>query len=262
MLNKAHMMKLSWQILTQPSKLWVKILKAKYKCGMNIIPNFKHASNSSPLWRAIVNAWDDVKGNITWVIRDGVDTHFWRHPWIPNVGVLEDHILASIPREELNFPVNHYASNGLWKWDKIRSIVPNDICDKIAVIKPPSQGAPDFPCWKLSVDGNFSLKTAYESIENQHQEDLYTNPIFEKVWHWQGPNRIKAFLWKLSHGRLLTNEERRHRNMTNSDLCPRCHDYPESIMHCLRDCEDAREFWTNIINPEVWSKFFSIGLNK
>jgi ribonuclease HI len=32
-------------------------------------------------------------------------------------------------------------------------------------------------------------------------------------------------------------------------------------MHCLRDCEDAREFWTNIINPEVWSKFFSIGLN-
>jgi hypothetical protein len=76
MLNKAHMMKLSWQILTQPSKLWVKILKAKYKCGMNIIPNFKHASNSSPLWRAIVNAWDDVKGNITRVIRDGVDTHF------------------------------------------------------------------------------------------------------------------------------------------------------------------------------------------
>jgi hypothetical protein len=70
------MMKLSWQILTQPSKLWVKILKAKYKCGMNIIPNFKHASNSSPLWRAIVNAWDDVKGNITRVIRDGVDTHF------------------------------------------------------------------------------------------------------------------------------------------------------------------------------------------
>ncbi|GAU36816.1 hypothetical protein TSUD_219190 [Trifolium subterraneum] len=198
MLNKAHMMKLSWQILTQPSKLWVKILKAKYNCG-----------------------------NITWVIRDGVDSQFWRHPWIPNVGALEDHIAASIPREELNFPVNHYASDGLWKWDKIRSIVPNDICDKIAVIKPPSQGAPDFPCWKLSVDGYFSLKTAYEFMENQHQEDLYINPIFEKVWHWKGPNRIKAFLWKLSQGRLLTNEERRHRNMTNSDLCPRCQDYPE-----------------------------------
>jgi hypothetical protein len=50
------MMKLSWQILTQPSKLWVKILKVKYNCGMNIIPNFKLTSNSSPLWRAIVNA--------------------------------------------------------------------------------------------------------------------------------------------------------------------------------------------------------------
>jgi hypothetical protein len=72
---------------------------------------------------------------------------------------LEDHNVALIPREELNFPVNHYASNGLWKWDKIRSILPNDICDKIVVIKTPLQGAPDFPCWKLSVDGYFSLKT-------------------------------------------------------------------------------------------------------
>ncbi|GAU38761.1 hypothetical protein TSUD_64920 [Trifolium subterraneum] len=219
MLNKAHMMKLSWQILTQPSKLWVKILKAKYNCGMNIIPNFKHTSNSSPLWRAIVNAWDVVKGNITWVIRDGVDSQFWRQPWIPNVGALEDHIAASIPKEELNFPVNNYASDGLWKWDKIRSIVPNDICDKIAVIKPPSQGAPDFPCWKLqpgevvavswkpppdewhkvNVDGSFNTISGSTAcgglIRNQH--GIFVKGFYSKIG---SSNAIWAEMWVLRIG--------------------------------------------------------------
>lgn len=33
LLNKAHMMKLAWELITQPGKLWVKIAKAKYGCG-------------------------------------------------------------------------------------------------------------------------------------------------------------------------------------------------------------------------------------
>lgn len=32
-LNKAHMMKLAWELITCPDKLWVKIVKAKYGCG-------------------------------------------------------------------------------------------------------------------------------------------------------------------------------------------------------------------------------------
>lgn len=48
--------------------------------------------------------------------------------------------------------------------------------------------------------------------------------------------------------------------MVPNDLCPRCHLYPETLMHMLRDCEDVHEFWSKNINHNHWSKFFSLGL--
>jgi hypothetical protein len=32
-------------------------------------------------------------------------------------------------------------------------------------------------------------------------------------------------------------------------------------MHFIRDCEEVAEFWTSIIRPENWAKFFSLSLH-
>lgn len=80
-------------------------------------------------------------------------------------------------------------------------------------------------------------------------------PLFKLVWSWKGPTRYKAFLCTLVHNRLLTNEEWVKRGMASDDLCPRCLDCPETIMHVLRDCEDVKEFWMSKLNPNVVSKF-------
>lgn len=63
-LNEAHMMKLAWNMISQPNKLWGKIMSAKYSCGIYFIPRFCKKANSSTTWRAIVNAWEDVKPNL------------------------------------------------------------------------------------------------------------------------------------------------------------------------------------------------------
>lgn len=31
-------------------------------------------------------------------------------------------------------------------------------------------------------------------------------------------------------------------------------------MHALRDCDEVRDFWDQIIHPDHWSRFFSLGL--
>jgi hypothetical protein len=49
-------------------------------------------------------------------------------------------------------------------------------------------------------------------------------------------------------------------NMTDDSSCPRCQHGLESIMHVLRDCDEAMEFWYPIIKPNNWAKFFSLGL--
>lgn len=71
---------------------------------------------------------------------------------------------------------------------------------------------------------------------------------------------VRAFLLELLHGKLLINVED-GRGMTADSICPRCNSSPKTIMHILRDCEEAYTLWDWVINTaNNWSKFFSLGL--
>ena len=43
-----------------------------------------------------------------------------------------------------------------------------------------------------------------------------------RSWKRKGPNKIRSFLWKVAHGKLMTNGERHRINMTDDNSCPRC----------------------------------------
>jgi len=49
--------------------------------------------------------------------------------------------------------------------------------------------------------------------------------------------------------------------MTSDETCPRCNDISDSIMHMLRKCKDVNSFWTDLIQPNMWSKLFKLGLH-
>lgn len=48
---------LSWQIINNPDKLWVKIMKFKYNVGSYGTPNMVEGSNVSNVWKAVSNNW-------------------------------------------------------------------------------------------------------------------------------------------------------------------------------------------------------------
>lgn len=60
----------------------------------------------------------------------------------------------------------------------------------------------------------------------------------------------------------MTNLERFDRGITDSNLCPRCNLQPESIMHVLRDCEGTLELWQQLVDPNMWHLFASLGLER
>ncbi|CAN1776777.1 Putative ribonuclease H protein At1g65750 [Linum perenne] len=71
--------------------------------------------------------------------------------------------------------------------------------------------------------------------------------MWRHIWNWQGPNKIKHFLWLASHKRLLTNEERGRRHLTNQVLCHRCSFHTESIAHVIYECDFALQVWRNVL---------------
>ena len=53
-------------------------------------------------------------------------------------------------------------------------------------------------------------------------------------------------LWLCLLGILPTNELRYHRNLLASAMCQRCGLADETILHCLRDCAQARGIWRGV----------------
>lgn len=186
---------------------------------------------------------------------------FWREKWIDGSENIEDSCLGNIPMDQAKYPVSFYFDNGRWKWDSFESFIPNSARQNIEAVNPPNQSnLGDFPPWSLNSDGNFSLKYAYVCLTSCRTVEKVENPLFKKIWHWKGPNMIRAFLWKIIHGKLLTNQERQKRGMRANPMCPRCNSSPETLMHMLRNCDEVFALWNEVLSPNSWIKFFSIGL--
>lgn len=56
----------------------------------------------------------------------------------------------------------------------------------------------------------------------------------------------------------MTNVELKKRGMTTDDLCPCCRSSPEITIHLLRDCDDIRDFWYTLVEPDLCSRFFLV----
>ena len=83
--NLACLMKLAWGVLTNPERLWVKVMRAKYNYGEDILPNHKGRRNTSNAWKGIVQVQPKFKQNLVWRLDDGENVKIWLDHWIPGV---------------------------------------------------------------------------------------------------------------------------------------------------------------------------------
>ncbi|EEF32528.1 hypothetical protein RCOM_1158570 [Ricinus communis] len=63
------------------------------------------------------------------------------------------------------------------------------------------------------------------------------------IWHWEGPQRIRMFLWLAIQDGLVTNVERGRRHLTDFILRDRCKRESVTLLHALRDCPISRQQW-------------------
>lgn len=103
------MMKVNWEVYTQPEKHWIRVLKAKYNYGDGLFPTFHKGRNTSNLWRGICGCWEYVKSNTIWKIGNGNSTLFWTDVWVPKVGILQPFAVSALSDFDLCRPVSLLA---------------------------------------------------------------------------------------------------------------------------------------------------------
>ncbi|GMI65822.1 hypothetical protein like AT3G24255 [Hibiscus trionum] len=85
--NEALIMKVGYRLITDTDKLWVQVLRHKYKWE-GTLPSSIHRVGSSRLWQGVSQVWEEIRKGICWHIRDGWSTDFWWDCWLDDVGHL------------------------------------------------------------------------------------------------------------------------------------------------------------------------------
>ena len=84
--------------------------------------------------------------------------------------------------------------------------------------------------------------------------------LYSQVWLLVAPERVRVFLWLVTHQVIMTNMERKRRHLSDNGVCQLCKNGDETILHALRDCPTAAGLWAKIVIPSRQHRFFSLPL--
>ncbi|CAN1301181.1 Putative ribonuclease H protein At1g65750 [Linum perenne] len=252
-LNKAFLMKIVWGLINNLSELWAKVLITKYLKKSTGGYVLARKTGFSVVWRGIMKVWPQVNNALQWSVRDGKTTRFWTDRWVDSGILLVDHTtnLQGVASSLLVSQVINRDGN--WNTDFLFAVLPSDVVLQVVGMSPPVKTlGNDTLVWGLEVNGSFSVRSAYLLLSGNI--GVNSDCFWNRLWKWNGPNKINHFLWIASHKRLLTNEERSRRHLTNQVNCSRCPSHLESIEHVIFDCNFALQVWRQALPEAVTAR--------
>ncbi|GMI86798.1 hypothetical protein HRI_002349100 [Hibiscus trionum] len=255
--NNAFIMKVGFEVLTEPTKLWVRVIREKY--GWNEeVPLSIDRKRCSRLWKGLSKVWEAIRGSIIWNVRDGVSTDFWYDTWVDEEGPLCERYLSLSP--PCPSPVSAMVTaDGGWDWGRFEHLIPPEVVDKIYAIPPPRAWfGPDCPSYRWEIDKTFTVRSAYRFLAGSWTETAQEK--WRVLWDLNLPQRVLIFLWLVLRGGLLTNVERVRRQLASEGGCGICRQGEEDIDHVLRRCPAACRLWRGLIPNGYRGVFDSMGL--
>ncbi|CAN1162619.1 Putative ribonuclease H protein At1g65750 [Linum perenne] len=192
----------------------------------------------SSCWKGLQETWPTFQGGLYWGIRNGRKTNFWTERWLDNGSILSEQ--CTPPSDRIVDKVADYCTtDGNWDLELLSSFLPNTLMEEVVGMTPPcDELEDDIPVWGLEPNGCYSVRSGY--LLSIGLEDYNGMSIWKRIWRWEGPQRVRQFLWLAVNDRLLTNAERHRRHLATSTDCNLCHEVSEDVTHILRDCPPAK----------------------
>lgn len=249
-MNSACMMKMGWALRKGGDSLWSMVLKGKYGRGLIDDGRVEAKATDSFIWKAVVMAWNEIDNLHTWAIGNGESINVWRDNWIDPHTRLAD-IVQEIPHETRDWNLSDLIVANRWNISQLGPWVPQNVINRILAIPTPSPSyGDDHRVWAgvpLTVASAYKRLRAFDVAPRESW--------WKRIWKLQVPERVRCFLWKISHGKLLT-AKACSRWGNGEPWCCNCTGQEETILHVLRDCEVAVFVWQHLLHRDDRSWFF------
>ncbi len=194
-MNCALQERLLWRIISEPTNMWVRIINEKYIRDKDIfnIPR----TNTSWQFGRLLSLRDKFRRGLQWLVGNGKDINFWSDPWIPDNDI--SHLTP--PDDSFRTVASVILPSREWNIPLLHSLLPTNLVNIILTIRIPDFDTPDKTVWKLSGNGSFSVKTAFQSTKHHSKPRKIE---FDWIWSSSLPPQIKNFLWKITADALPT----------------------------------------------------------
>lgn len=192
-----------------------------------------------------------MKG-LRWQVQNGEKIRFWEDKWIP--GLPSFSLTSTKPPGVGIERVKDVITVDGRNWDKVKlmQIVSKEEADAILKIPISKFQREDLLVWHYTSNGEYSVKSGYYVANQERTKDEGEKPstslvintnLWAIIWKLKVPHKIRHFWWRACSNCLATKENLLKRRCGQSQMCPICNQFDETIEHMLFDCHWARAVW-------------------
>ncbi|CAL1397819.1 unnamed protein product [Linum trigynum] len=250
--NQALLAKIGWQIMTDPQSLLAQVYKGKYfPTGTFLTATAR--SRPSWGWQSILFGRQLLAKGLRWQIGNGQTASVLNSNWIPPYQF--DPIQANpvVLPEGGDPKVAELIRTGEGRWcdSKISHWFDPPTCKAIKAIPLPRRNIEDKLIWHATVDGMFTVKSAYHlavTLDRRREGWRSTVSWMDKdswirIWEADIPPKLKVFVWQILSRVLPTTEALLERKVQVHPRCPVCWESSETLEHLFLYCPVARALW-------------------
>jgi hypothetical protein len=195
----------------------------------------------------------------TITLGNGKKTPFWHAPWLNGTRPIDIAPLIYESSKRKNWKVAQALDREAWidkidlqcgfTMDHFLQFVDLWTLLDTILLNPDSN---DEITWKLTQDGNYTTKSAYE----MQWFGLIYSPLDNMVWKAWAPPKTKFFAWLVNKNRIWTADRLAKRGWPNCGLCPLCKQCTETVDHLFVNCR----YTTRLPSYNGWQSMWDINI--
>ncbi|KAL6556199.1 hypothetical protein OROGR_005487 [Orobanche gracilis] len=156
--NSALLGKAFWQLCNNPNKLWVKVMRHKYLKRDSLF-SVTSSSNSSPVWKGILKARDELKLGFKFRLGDG-QSSVWYSNW-SGIGKIAN-MVPYVHITDSNLCLRDLIHDNSWNLSSLYTSIPTNVQvlfdNVMPVIMPNGE---DGWTWTSNAKGIYTVRDAY-----------------------------------------------------------------------------------------------------
>lgn len=227
--NMTMLAKQVWRLFHQNETLLYKVFGAKYFLMGSILDTLVPLK-CSYAWRSILQSKDVIQKGAIWRVGDGWMVDIWNHRWLPDPGqrrVVSPRNGASVEKVCDRF----YPNTKLWDIELLQDLFYPWEVDLIKKIYVSAVSNKDVLVWPLSLNGNYSVKSAYRLLDTEVVNSFpfssggECSMVWKHIWKIRAPQKIKHFIGQAAKDLLPSRQNLARWKILVDKTCSLCDDH-------------------------------------